>query len=72
MLSGIHNLSNPMANVNAITTFTGLAHAKDVMLLSVAAHKRMLQLLHYQEILGAHPLFHPKSLTVHSSIGFWQ
>ena len=64
MLSRICNLSNPMADINAITTFTGFAHAKDVMLLSVASNKKMLQLLHYQEILGAHPPFHPKSLAV--------
>ena len=64
MLSGIRNLSNPEANINAITTFAGFARAKDVMLLSVASNKKTLQLLHYQEILGAHPLFRPESLAV--------
>ena len=69
MLSGICNLSNPEANINTITTFAGFAHAKDVMLLSAASNMKMLQLLHYQEILGAHPLFNPKSITV-TLLGF--
>ena len=51
------------------TTLTGFAHAKDVMLLSVASNKKMLQLLHYQEILRAHPLFCPESPVV-ALLGF--
>jgi len=41
MLNGIWNFSSAAANINAITTFTGLSHAKDAMLLAVALTRKL-------------------------------